>query len=268
MATLPTLFISHGSPMVALDSGEAGCAWAKLGRELPRPQSILSVSAHWNTRDPVVSAAPTNDTIHDFHGFPEALYRVRYPAPGAPDLAARVADLLEAAKMPIGIDPERGLDHGAYVPLMNMFPDADIPVAQLSVQPQRDARWHMKIGRALAKLRDEGVLIVASGGAVHNLREMARDGGDTPDWARNFDDWLARTLAAGNEADFLDWDKKGPEAKRAQPTPEHFLPIFVAYGAAGDHPQATPLFKGFTLGSMSMAAYGFAAGSAAADFAA
>ena len=140
-----------------------------------------------------------------------------------------------------------------------MYPLANMAVAQLSVQPRQDAAWHVALGRALAPLAAENVLVLASGGAVHNLREMDREGGPTPAWAANFDDWLAKTLAAGNEADFIDWTHKAPEPLRAQPTPEHFLPIFVAYGAAGEKPKSQQLFKGFTLGSMSMAAYRFAA---------
>ncbi len=254
-----TYFVSHGSPMLAVDPGATGEFWKKLGRELPRPHSILAVSAHWTTREPTVGAAPRNATIHDFYGFPEPLYRIRYDAPGAPGLAERVAALLEAAGIPVHLDAERGLDHGAWVPLQSMYPEADLPVTQLSVQPLHDARWHVRLGAALRPLKDEGVLVLASGGAVHNLREMAREGGPTPAWARNFDDWLAATLAKGDEPSFLDWERTAPDARRAQPTPEHFLPIFVAYGAAGEHPAARRINQGFTLGSMSMAAYEFAA---------
>jgi 4,5-DOPA dioxygenase extradiol len=258
-APLPTVFLSHGSPMLALDAGAAGQFWQKLGRELPRPDAVLAVSAHWTTEDPAVSATMANSTIHDFYGFPQPLYQISYNAPGAPALAKRVTELLGAAKIPVGVDAARGLDHGAWVPLKNMYPFANMPVAQLSVQPQRDASWHVALGRALAPLRRENVLVLATGGAVHNLREMARDGGPTPAWAKNFDLWLAETLAKGDEASFIDWVHKAPEAQRAQPTPEHFLPIFVAYGAAGERPKSRQLFKGFTLGSMSMAAYQFAA---------
>jgi 4,5-DOPA dioxygenase extradiol len=258
-APLPTVFLSHGSPMLALDAGAAGQFWQNLGRELPRPDAVLAVSAHWTTEDPAVSATVANSTIHDFYGFPQPLYQISYNAPGAPALAKRVTELLGAAKIPVGVDAARGLEPRAGVPLKNMYPLANMPVAQLSVQPQRDASWHVALGRALAPLRRENVLVLATGGAVHNLREMARDGGPTPAWAKNFDDWLERTLLAGDESAFIDWVHKAPEARRAQPTPEHFLPIFVAYGAAGARRKSRQLFKGFTLGSMSMAAYQFAA---------
>ncbi|HXP12957.1 MAG TPA: class III extradiol ring-cleavage dioxygenase, partial [Stellaceae bacterium] len=207
-ATLPTIFLSHGSPMLALDSGAPGKFWQQLGRELPLPDAVLAVSAHWTTETPTVSSTVTNATIHDFHGFPAPLYQISYPAPGAPDLAQRVTGLLKAAKIPVGIDPARGLDHGAWVPLRDMYPLANMKVAQLSVQPHQDAAWHVALGRALAPLAAENVLVLASGGAVHNLREMDREGGPTPAWAANFDDWLAKTLTAGNEADFIDWTRK------------------------------------------------------------
>ncbi len=258
-AKLPTIFLSHGSPMLALDAGEAGQFWQKLGHELPRPDAVLAVSAHWTTEQPRVSSTVANSTIHDFHGFPAPLYRISYPAPGAPDLARRVSQLLGAAKIPVEADPARGLDHGAWVPLRNMYPLANMKVAQLSVQPRMDAAWHVALGRALAPLAAENVLVLATGGAVHNLREMGREGMATPAWAANFDQWLAETLAKGDESSFIDWVHQAPEPMRAQPTPEHFLPIFVAYGAAGEKPKAQQLFKGFTLGSMSMAAYSFAA---------
>ncbi len=257
-AKLPTIFLSHGSPMLALDAGAPGKFWQRLGRELPLPDAVLAVSAHWTTEQPAMSTTVANATINDFHGFPAPLYQIAYPAPGAPDLAKRVTGLLQEARIPVGFDPARGLDHGAWVPLRNMYPLANMAVAQLSVQPHKDAAWHVALGRALAPLAAENVLVLASGGAVHNLREMDREGGPTPAWAENFDRWLADVLAKGDESAFIDWTRKAPEPFRAHPTPEHFLPIFVAYGAAGEKPKSQQLFQGFTLGSMSMAAYRFA----------
>jgi 4,5-DOPA dioxygenase extradiol len=256
--TLPSLFVSHGAPTLALDAGETGAAWQKLAGALPRPKAVLCVSAHWTTAAPAVSAPPRNATIHDFHGFPAPLYQINYPAPGDPALAERVARLLSGAGMTAGIDRARGLDHGAWVPLRLMYPAADVPTIQLSVQPGRDAAWHYRMGEALAPLRADGVLILASGGAVHNLREIAWEGGPTPAWAQGFDDWLAAALAEVRLAELIDWHR-APQARRAQPTDEHFLPLFVALGAAGKGARGERVHHGFTLGSMSMAAFKFAA---------
>lgn len=257
--TLPTFFLSHGSPGLALDPGATGAFWEKLAQALPRPKAVLCVSAHWMTEEAAVSAPARNETIHDFYGFPEPLYRLAYPAPGAPALAERVAGLLSDAAIPCAVDHERGLDHGAWVPLRVMYPAADIPTIQLAIQPYRDAAWHERMGAALAPLRDEGVLILASGGAVHNLRGLMRQGGPAPEWAQSFDEWLASALAEGRRAELLDWERRAPHAREAQPTPDHFLPLFVALGAAGAGARGERLFQGFTLGSLSMAAFRFAA---------
>jgi 4,5-DOPA dioxygenase extradiol len=255
-AALPTLFLSHGSPMLALDPGAAGAFWAELGRTLPRPAAVLSVSAHWMTTAPALSRAEHPATIHDFYGFPEPLYRLSYHPPGAPALADRAAALLEGAGLAPALDPARGLDHGAWVPLRSIYPKADVPVTQLSIQPRRDAAWHFKLGEALAPLRRENVLILASGGAVHNLRDLSREGGATPAWARQFDDWLAETLEAGDTEALLDWEQ-APEARRAHPSEDHFLPLFVAMGAAGRGAPGRRIYHGFELGSLSLAAFRF-----------
>ena len=253
---LPTLFLSHGAPTLSLDPGETGDRWRRLGQELPRPQAVLCVSAHWMTEEPAVSAPERNETIHDFYGFPEPLYRLRYDPPGAPALADRAAALLQDAGLAPALDPARGLDHGAWVPLRSIYPKADVPVAQLSIQPRRDARWHFKVGEALAPLRQENILILASGGAVHNLRDLSREGGATPDCAQAFDDWLAEKLAAGDTEALLDWEQ-APAARRAHPSEDHFLPIFVAMGAAGRGVRAERIYQAFDLGSLSLAAFRF-----------
>ncbi len=259
MPTLPSLFVSHGAPTLALDPGDTGAAWRRLADSLPRPRAVLCVSAHWTTADPAVSGPARNDTIHDFYGFPAPLYQIAYPAAGDPALAERVRGLLDAAGIATAIDRRRGLDHGAWVPLRLMYPEADVPAIQLSVQPERDADWHYRLGAALEPLRGEGVLILGSGGAVHNLRAVAWQGGPTPGWAQAFDDWLAAALAEGRVAELLDWRRAGPDARRAQPTDEHFLPLFVAWAAAGQGARGKRVHQGFTLGSMSMAAFSFAA---------
>jgi len=255
-AALPTFFVSHGSPMLALDPGATGAFWEDLGKSLPRPAAVLCVSAHWMTTVPALSHAERPETIHDFYGFPEPLYQLRYDPPGAPALADRAAELLQAAGLAPAIDPARGLDHGAWCPLRSIYPKADVPVTQLAIQPRRDARWHFHLGEALAPLRRENVLILASGGAVHNLRDLSREGGAVPAWARAFDDWLAETIASGDTEALLDWER-APEARRAHPSDDHFLPIFVAMGATGRGFHGRRVHEGFSLGSLSLAAFRF-----------
>jgi 4,5-DOPA dioxygenase extradiol len=252
---LPSVFVSHGAPTLALDPGATGAFLRQLGETLPRPGAVLSISAHWGTAEPQVGAAAQPATIHDFSGFPQALYEIRYPAPGAPALGERVRELLGADGIAVAADPARGLDHGAWVPLRLIYPAADVPVVQLSVQPARDASWHHRLGAALRPLREEGVLILASGSAVHNLAELDWTTGAPADWAVAFDEWLAADIAAGGTADLLDWQKAAPQARRAHPSPEHLLPLFVALGAGG--PSGERIHRGFTYGSLSMAAYRF-----------
>jgi len=256
VSRLPAIFVSHGSPMLALDAGETGDFWRELGERLPRPKAVLCVSAHWMTNIPAASLAERPETIHDFYGFPAPMYEIQYPAPGAPKLARRAAELLQKAGLPVGLDPGYGLDHGAWVPLRSIYPKADMPVTQLAIQPRRDARWHSIVGAALAPLRDEGVLVLASGGATHNLRDMSRGGGTTPKWAQDFDDWLAETIVSGDTEALLDWQQRAPNAQHAHPSDEHFLPIFVALGAGGGR-AGERIHAGFTNGTLSMAAFSF-----------
>ena len=249
-------FVSHGSPMLALDPGAAGVFWAGLGRALPRPDAVLCVSAHWDTDAPALSAMPVNGTIHDFYGFPEELYRLRYDAPGAPQLAEQIAGELAAGGHRVMLDPERGLDHGAWVPLLLMYPGADIPVLQLSVQSASTPAHHIALGRALAPLREEGVLILGSGGFVHNLRQLDRTGMDAPEpaWSAAFGDWMHKALIEGRDDDLANYRRLAPEAARAHPTEEHLVPLFVAYGAGA---KATRLHTSTTFGSLRMDAYSF-----------
>jgi 4,5-DOPA dioxygenase extradiol len=250
----PTLFLSHGSPMLPFEDIPARGFIAGLGARLARPRAILCVSAHWETPAPTVGGAERPETIHDFGGFPEALYRLRYPAPGAPDLARRVAGLLGAAGLDCRIDPAQGLDHGAWNPLLLIYPDADIPVAQLALQQPLGPRHHYAMGEALAPLRSEGVLLLASGGAVHNLRQFAGGGGAPAPWAVAFDDWLADRIAADDRAALLDYRSLRPEAALAHPRDEHFLPLFVALGA-GQGTAGRAIHRSFDEGSLSMAAF-------------
>ena len=221
--------------MTALGGDELGGVWDALASRLPRPAAILMVSAHWTTRLPMVSGAAWPETIHDFGGFPDELYRLRYPAPGAPELAQRIKQMLTDAGIATGIDARYGLDHGAWVPLRSLFPKADVPVLQLSVQPERCARHHLSLGSALAPLSEENILIVASGHMTHNLMEWMRPTGPLPSAdAQAFREYVHARLLAGDTEALLDWPYAAPGARNAHPTPEHFLPLFVALGTAGE----------------------------------
>ncbi|MEP7180713.1 MAG: class III extradiol ring-cleavage dioxygenase [Betaproteobacteria bacterium] len=259
MTRLPTVFLSHGSPMHAKDAGAAGRAWTALARSLPRPEAVLMVSAHWDTSLPMLTGNPKPQTIHDFGGFPDELYKIRYDAPGAPEVAARAATLLKAAGLTAGIDGCRGLDHGAWVPLLSMYPEADVPVVQLSVQTQRGIGHHLHLGAAIAPLADEGVLIVGSGHATHNLRDwMTTMHRPSPlPYVPAFADWLAERLAAHDRDAVIAYREQAPEAARAHPTEEHFVPLPVAWAAAGDNARAVRVHRGQDGAALSMDAYRF-----------
>lgn len=254
----PVLFVSHGAPTLISENGPTCGFLRDLGSTQTRPSAVLAVSAHWETERPTLSASAQPETIHDFYGFPDALYRMRYDAPGAPQVAARAASLLDAGGIPSAIDRVRGLDHGAWVPLMLMYPDADIPVLQLSIQPQLVTAHHVSVGRALAPLRDDGVLILASGGAVHNLRALAWNRTDAPEpWARGFDDWLVQRIESGAVDDLVGYRERAPGGAQAHPRDEHLMPLFVALGAAGENSAGRRIHQGFEHGSLSMAAFRF-----------
>jgi 4,5-DOPA dioxygenase extradiol len=261
MHTLPTLFLSHGSPMNAIDAGIAGGTWTKLGRTLPRPRVVLVVSAHWETSVPMLTGNPKPQTIHDFGGFPAELYTLRYPAPGAPELAARAATLLKEAGITVGVDGCRGLDHGAWVPLRWMYPNADVPVSQLSVQPGLGTAHHIALGRALAPLAREGVLVIGSGHTTHNLRDWIANPrrAEPMRYAQDFADWTRERLRAHDTAALIDYRQQAPSAIRAHPTEEHFLPLFVAWGAAGREPRVEQIVDGFEAGALAMDSYLFRA---------
>jgi len=260
MTSLPSVFVSHGSPMLAIEDQPARRFLAGFGGALPKPRAILAVSAHWLTAMPAVSAAARPETIHDFGGFPEALYRIRYAAPGAPELAAQVASAFQAAGLDCAQDPSRGLDHGAWVPLMLMYPQADIPVAQLAIQPRRDLVWYARLGAALRPLRDDGVLIFGTGSMTHNLREVFNHAPDAApvDWAAGFAEWFAAQTAADDRARLVDYRAQAPAAVRSHPTDEHLLPFFVALGAATPGIAGTRVHQSFSHGTLAMDAYSFA----------
>lgn len=252
--TMPVIFVSHGAPTLSLEAGETGAAWRQLGERLPRPSAILVVSAHWETPAPTVSSAVEPETIHDFSGFPAELYELHYFAPGAPALAQAVVDALQQAGIAAQRDETRGLDHGAWVPLRLMFPEADIPVAQLSLQPERDPAWHIALGRALHPLREQGVLIVGSGSITHNLRALFNhpQGEPAPEWVTEFCDWIAEKIEAGDLEALGEYRSRAPHAVQNHPTDEHLLPLFVALGAAHDIRKSQRLNLVMTYGMLAM----------------
>lgn len=256
--SFPLLFVSHGAPMFAIEPGLAGKHLAELGRELPRPDAIVILSPHWITRGEVsVTASTAPSTIHDFGGFPDALYQIQYPAPGAPALAAKIVDMLQSSGWTSSVNVNRGLDHGAWVPLLYLAPDADIPVVQVSMPASLDTREAWKLGQALKPLRDMNVLIVASGSLTHNLYEFR---GATPhgaQYVKDFAAWTAKTLASGKLDQLLDYKQYAPSAERAHPTDEHYLPLFIALGAAGEHYAARVVEGGVTYGVLAMDSYLF-----------
>lgn len=257
---LPAVFISHGSPMLTLEPQRPAHQFLRSAAMLwPKPQTILAISAHWETEWPEVGATAQPETIHDFYGFPPALYRMHYDAPGAPQLAARIRGLLEDAGFRAALDPQRGLDHGAWSPLTLIYPDADIPVLQLSIQPHRDPAHHLALGRALAPLRDEGVLIMATGSMTHNLRMLDRSDSHPPaDWAAAFADWMAQKLEQRDDTALLDYRRQAPFAAQNHPTDEHLLPLYVALGAATPGAPVQRVHASFAHGALAMDSYSFA----------
>ncbi|HUG75978.1 MAG TPA: class III extradiol ring-cleavage dioxygenase, partial [Burkholderiales bacterium] len=245
---LPSVFLSHGSPMHALHPGAAGEAWKALAQRLPRPRAILIASAHWETNLPMLTGAEKPETIHDFYNFPEPLYRLRYPAPGAPELAQRAQALLRESGFTAAIDGCRGLDHGAWSPLLYMYPDADIPVVQISLQPALGPRHHLQLGRALRKLSAEDVLIIGSGHMTHNLRDWARGQGEPAPYAREFQTWVFDRLNEHDLDTLADYRSRSPHGARAHPTDEHFLPLFLALGAASERPRPERVYDAIDSG--------------------
>jgi 4,5-DOPA dioxygenase extradiol len=259
--TLPSLFLSHGAPTLPLTDTPARTFLQQLGHTLERPKAILVISAHWETAVPTVNAVDSNETIHDFGGFPRALYDLRYPAPGSPTFAARVAERLRAGGFDCNVDRRRGLDHGAWVPLSLVYPQADIPVLQLSVQPHLGPEHHLRVGRALAPLRDEGVLIIGSGSFTQDLSEFRGHNPNdlVPDWVNSFADWFDAALAKGQIDVVIDYRRRAPFATKNHPTEEHLLPLYAALGAAGENSYAKRLHASSTYSVLRMDVYTFQA---------
>lgn len=258
-APLPSLFLSHGSPMLAVQDSPAGRFLDRLGADLPRPRAIVVASAHFMATSPAIGAAAHPATVHDFGGFPRELYSIQYPAVGDPALAAEVARRLATAGFPPLVSTTHGIDHGVWVPLRRMYPQADIPVVPLSVNPAADAAHHFGVGRALAGLRAEGILVVGSGGFVHNLGDLdwRHPHGPMPPWAAAFTGWMRQRLAERDIRSLLDWERQAPHARHAHPTIEHLMPLFVALGAAGDGATARSLHASHEYGSLALDAFAF-----------
>lgn len=253
---LPSLFVSHGSPMLALEPGASGPALQRLATEFPRPSAIVVVSAHWESQTLQVGSHPAPRTWHDFGGFPAPLYALQYPAPGHPALAERITEQLGLHGLPATLDPQRPFDHGVWVPLSLMYPHADIPVVQVSLPSQHGPALQVAVGEALAGLRGEGVLLVGSGSITHNLRELDRyaDDEQSAPWALAFRDWMVEKLERADLDALLDYRQQAPYALRNHPSDEHLLPLYFALGAGGAFSAA---HQGFTLGALGMDVYRF-----------
>lgn len=255
MTTVPALFIGHGSPMNTLETNEFTLAWQEMGRRFPKPRAILVVSAHWYFGATAVTAMRTPRTIHDFYGFPPALFEFDYPAPGAPDIAAEIAE--EVKPIWCGLDQDQwGLDHGSWSVLAHLAPAADVPVIQLSINALKPLEYHVELGRKLAALRHRGIMVVASGNVVHNLREVQWNRPNAAfEWAERFDDATALQLleAPGDILRLVEH----PDYEAAVPTPDHFVPLLYLAGMAREEGVALqPLVRGYSMGSLSMTCYG------------
>lgn len=264
MTTLPTLFLSHGGPNIVTDDSEARDFLKGLSGLLPRPKAIVIASAHFETGGVSVVTDPNPDMIYDFGGFARELYQMVYPAPGAPEMAERVFERLDAAGLEPSRITQRGYDHGTWTPLLLAYPQADIPVLQVSIDPDRDARWHFAVGRALAGLREEDILVIGSGHITHNLRAVfsAMRGGMAPDPAMErmvaaFTDWFAQHLAAGDIETLLNWKRAAPFVRENHPSDEHLMPIFFALGAAGANAKGERVHASRQFGFFAFDAYLF-----------
>jgi 4,5-DOPA dioxygenase extradiol len=258
--TVPAFFISHGAPTFALDPGLLGGNLRRIGSGLTEVSAVLVVSAHWQTRDLRVTTANAPETIHDFGGFPPELYRLRYPAPGAPEIALEAGRLLAAAGFSVSADGERGLDHGVWVPMIHLFPEAQVPMLQVSMPYDLDTAGAWRLGRALEPLRERGVLVVGSGSLTHNLYEVRQNSREPAPYAREFAAWVRSAVVARDTDSLIRYRRNAPYAERAHPTEEHYLPLLVALGAsAASGERASVIEGGMTYGVLSMESYSWGA---------
>lgn len=249
---MPALFVGHGNPMNAIERNRYTEAWSGIGASLPRPKAILSISAHWYVPGTLVTAMQAPPTIHDFGGFPRELFEFEYPAPGDPALAERVQKLL--APLPVGLDQRWGLDHGTWSVLSHVFPDADVPVIQLSMDDGKPAPFHYELGKRLAPLREEGVLLLGSGNLVHNLHAYAwgRHPVEPFDWAARFEQQARTCLVSGNDGPLVAYETLGRDATLSAPTPDHYLPLLYVIGARQERDEVSFPVGGIDGGSISM----------------
>jgi 4,5-DOPA dioxygenase extradiol len=260
---MPTVFVSHGAPTLIIENVPARQFLVDLGTRYRSARGVLCISAHWNTARPCVNAGTMHATIHDFYGFPPELYLIDYPANGSPDLAGQVAGLLKSAGLPCDIDPIRGLDHGAWVPLRLMYPKAEIPVVQLSIQNTLDPGFHISLGEAIRDVRDSGILVMGSGGAVHplgNPQASLGAGAPTDAWAVEFNEWLTSAVIAGDRESLEHYRTIAPYAREAHPYPDHYMPLLTAFGAAGPNARGKVLHQSWDLGDLGMGAFEFGQG--------
>lgn len=251
---MPVLFVGHGSPMNAIEENEFSAGWRKLGETLPKPSMILCVSAHWETDGTFVTAVPKPETIHDFYGFPKELFAVQYPAPGSPEMAKEISDEIKSTD--VGLDEQWGLDHGAWSVIKHIYPDADVPVVQFSIDRRKDPNYHFELAKELAFLRRKGVLIVGSGNMIHNLRVIAWNKMNESeygyDWAHEADFKLKNIINSGDFKSLTDYSKHGREMEMAVPTPEHFIPMLYTLGLKEKNEQISWFNDKLVLGSISM----------------
>lgn len=258
MSHAPALFVSHGAPTFALDPGLLGPKLTKLGEQLPALAAIAVVSAHWQTLGVEVMRTAAPKTMHDFGGFSPALYRLNYPAPGAPQQAEETAAILKVAGISARFDDERGIDHGVWVPMLHLLPNARTPIFQISLPFSFDARNALQLGRALAPLRRQGVLVMGSGSLTHNLGEIGSTDPNNSMYAAEFTAWIRAHVQSRDVAALVDYRQQAPHAKRAHPTEEHFLPLLVAVGASEPEDAVQVIDGGMTYGVLSMESYAFA----------
>ena len=256
---MPSLFVSHGAPTLAIEEGPAHRFFVDCGRKLGKPKAVLMLSAHFEASVATVTTGVRPVTIHDFGGFPKALYDITYPAPGDPALAEGITELLRSDDIPVQSDPARGFDHGAWVPLMLMYPDADVPVVQLSIDSRQGPAYHYHLGELLRPLRDQGVLLIGSGGATHNVGLLSKAGRDdpAPNWVKAFGEWLAEAVVNDRRDDLIHYRTRAPHAVRNHPSEEHYLPLLCALGATDSGGPNRRIHASHSYGSLAMDAYLF-----------